>query len=66
MMRDATLDVDMLCSSVSVFALRFAVTPNDLAGYVTTFEETAHERKYRLALDSIAQSYAVSRGRACA
>jgi len=42
-------------SSVSVFA----VAPNDLAGYVTTIKETAHKRKCRLALDSIASRYAV-------
>ena len=47
-----------MVSSVSVFALRFAVAPNDLAGYVITIEQTTHERKCRLALDSIASRYA--------
>jgi hypothetical protein len=46
-------------SSVSVFALRVALAPNDLAGYVITIEETARERKCRLAFDSIARRYAI-------
>src|SRR6266545_5781043 len=65
--REATLDLDMSWSPLFfVFALRFALAPNDLAGYVITIEETAHERKCRLALDSIASRYAAIRGRACA
>jgi len=38
-----------MVSSVSVFALRFALAANDLAGYVITIEETARKRKCRLA-----------------
>jgi len=41
-------------SSVSIFA----VTPNDLAGYVITIKETTRTRKCRLAFDSIALCYA--------
>jgi hypothetical protein len=47
-----------MVSSVSVFALRFALAANDLVGYVITIEETARKRKCRLAFDSIAPRYA--------
>ena len=46
MVREATLDLDMSWSPLfSVFALRFALAANDLAGYVITIEETARKRK---------------------
>jgi hypothetical protein len=52
-MRDVTLDLDMSWSP-----LVFALAPDGPAGYVTTIVEMAHERKCRLAFDSIAPRYA--------